>query len=186
MIQPILKSNFVQMPWKNGKGITTEIFIYPPTATIAKNNFFYRLSSAPINQNTTFSLFSGKQRLLTNLKGAGFRLNSDEYEKFEVAHFSGDEIIECKLLKGPVLDFGVIYDPQKVKVQAKILNLKMDFNFSLELQNDYFITVLNGEIMHGEQSLKELETLHFQKETNCSLRVLKSAVVIYITVATLP
>lgn len=174
------------MSWKNGKGVTNEIFIHPAKSTVNKNDFFYRLSSAPINQDTTFSLFSGKQRLLTTVKGAGFKLNSDEYEKFEMAHFSGDEKTECALLKGPVIDFGVIYDPQKVKVHAKILHLKMDFKFSLEQENDYFITVLDGEITHEGQQLKDLETLHYQQETNCSLCVVKSAVVIYITVARLP
>lgn len=174
------------MPWKNGKGVTSEIFIHPAKSTVSKNDFFYRLSSAPINQDTTFSLFSGKQRLLTTVKGAGFKLNSDEYEKFEIAHFSGDEKTECSLLKGPVLDFGVIYDPNKVKVQAKLLHLKMDFNFSLEAQNDYFITVLDGAITHDGQQLKDLETLHYQQEANCSLHVVKNAVVIYITVITLP
>lgn len=174
------------MPWKNGKGVTTEIFIDPPTATIAKNDFNFRLSSAPIDQDSVFSLFAGKQRLLTTIKGAGFSLNSDEYEKFEIANFSGDEKTECKLLKGSVLDFGVIHDAKKVKLQAKILHLKMNFNFSLEPTNDYFITVLDGEITHNDQSLKELETLHYQQESSCSLNVVKSAVLFYACVTKLP
>lgn len=174
------------MPWKNGKGVTTEIFIDPPTATIAKNDFSYRLSSAPIEQDTVFSLFADKQRILTTVKGAGFKLNANEYEKFEIAHFSGDEKTECTLLKGPLLDFGVIYDPKKVKLQAKILHLKTNFNFSLEQDSNYFITVLDGEIKHGEQSLKDLETLHYQFETSCNLHVIKSAVLFYLSVSAAP
>lgn len=186
MIHLILKSNFNKMPWKNGKGSTNEIFIYPPSSTLAKNDFSYRLSSAPIEQDTVFSLFPSKQRLLTTVKGAGFKLNSDEYEKFEIANFSGDEKTECELLKGPVLDFGIIYDPKKVKIQAKVLHLKADFNFSIAAENDYFITVLGGQITHNEQTLEELETLHYQQEQSCSLRVVKSAVLFYLSISTLP
>ena len=39
------------MPWKNGKGTTTEIMISPEHATLSKNDFVFRLSSASINEN---------------------------------------------------------------------------------------------------------------------------------------
>lgn len=170
------------MPWKNGQGVTNEIFIEPAGASLAMNDFSIRLSSAPIEQDTSFSLFADKQRLLTTIKGAGFRLNSQDYEKFEIAQFSAGERTECKLIKGPVLDFGVIYDAKKVKLQAKILNLKTDFKFSFDADKEYFITVLEGELLHEGQQLTELETLHYQQESNCHLQVVKSAVLFYLCV----
>lgn len=181
MIESMLTSNFTKMPWKNGRGVTTEICIYPPEAKLEKNNFLYRLSSAPVEQDGDFSLFSGKRRILTPIKGAGFKLNSQVYEKFEVAQFSGDEKIYCSLLKGPILDFGVVYDPAKVKAQVRILHLKTDFQFSLDPVCDYFFTVLEGKLNHNGGLLGELETLHFQKEQSCHLQVEKGAVLFYLT-----
>lgn len=183
MITVIRKTNFIEMPWKNGKGITTQILIEPENAKLEKNDFYFRLSSAPIMQDTSFSLFTKKVRLLTPIKGAGFILNNDEYEKFEVAHFSGEEKTDCRLLKGPVVDFGVIYDPEKVKVQSKILNLKSGITFSLEEKNSYFVTVLSGELSHTEQTLSELETLHYKEEIKCELQIRKAAVLFFLTVS---
>lgn len=181
MIQPILKSDFTQMPWKNGRGVTTEIFIYPPGATLEKNNFLYRLSSAPVEQDGDFSLFSKKRRILTPIKGTGFKLNSEVYEKFEVAQFSGDDRIHCSLLKGPILDFGIIYDPERIKAQVRILHLKTDMSFSLDRERDYFFTVLEGELSHNGQLLKDLESLHYHQESSCYLQVKKSVVLFYLT-----
>ena len=181
MIKTIVKSDFIQMPWKNGRGLTTEICIQPPGANLEKNDFLFRLSSAPIEQEGDFSLFPGKRRILTPIKGTGFKLNSEVYEKFEVAQFSGDDRTHCSLLKGPVLDFGVIYDPEKVKTQVRILHLKSDMSFSLDPKNDYFFTVLEGELSHNGNQLNGLETLYFCQEPCCRLEVKKSVVLFYLT-----
>ena len=174
------------MPWKNGKGTTTEIFIYPENTKAQNNDFHFRLSSAPIESDSEFSIFPGKQRLLTTIKGAGFKLNNAVYEKFEVATFSGGEKTNCALLKGPVEDFGVIYDPNFFSVQSKILILKSDFAFSLNITNDYFFVVLDGVLRHENILIGPLETLHYSQEASCKLKVNKSAVLFYLSAEKFP
>lgn len=169
------------MPWKNGKGTTTQICIEPTTASIEKNDFLYRLSSAPVDKDGDFSVFPGKNRMLTPIKGAGFSLNGDVYEKFEVAQFSGDEKTHCELLKGALVDFGVIYDPKKVKAQARILNLKTDLSFSLNPQQEYFFIILEGTLKYDDKIISELETLHYKNETNCQLQVVKNVVLFFLS-----
>lgn len=168
------------MPWKNGKGMTTQIFISPESATIDKNDFLVRLSSASVNENGDFSLFSGKRRILIPFKGAGFQLNEHTYEKFEIAHFSGDEKIFCTLLQGPVLDLGLIYDPLKIKAHPRILNLKTDLSFSLEPNCDYILSVLQGEISIDHTICSELETIFFLNEDKCELKVQKSSILLLV------
>ncbi|MEQ1722684.1 MAG: HutD family protein [Pseudobdellovibrio sp.] len=181
MIKKFLKSEFVKMPWKNGKGITTQICIEPASAKVDKGDFLYRLSSAPIDQETEFSQFAGMNRILIPIKGAGFRLNDKAYAKYEVAQFSGNDEIYCSLLKGPVIDFGVIYDPTKVKAQARVLHLKSDMTFSLEPNKEYFITLLDGVLNYNGKALAELETLHYQNEINCELKPTNSAMIFYLS-----
>jgi environmental stress-induced protein Ves len=180
MIQKISKSNFIQMPWKNGKGSTTQIYIEPQNSKFENNDFSYRLSSAPIIQETEFSLFPGKNRILVPIQGAGFRLNDKSYAKFEVAQFSGTDPIYCSLLKGSVVDFGIIFDPLKVRVQVRVLNLKSDMSFSLEANKDYFITLIDGALNYNNCDLEKLETLHYQNENICELRPIQSAIVFYL------
>lgn len=181
MPQIIRKSNFIPMPWKNGQGLTTQITIFPKDSKLENNDFLYRFSSAPIDKDGEFSLFPGKRRLLTPIKGAGFSINSRVFEKFEIADFAGEEKVKCSLLKGPVVDFGVIFDAQKVKAQARILELKANMTFSIETSSEYFVTVLDGALQVDEQnSISELETLHFQNESQCVLMPIKKATLFYL------
>ena len=61
------------MPWKNGGGITTEIAIGPAGATL--DNFDWRVSVACIETAGPFSSFSGIDRTLAVLSGAGLTLD---------------------------------------------------------------------------------------------------------------
>lgn len=180
MIQVYLKNSFKKMPWKNGKGTTTEIMISPEHATLSKNDFVFRLSSASINENGEFSIFSEKRRILIPIKGAGFQLNEHVYEKFEIARFSGDEKVFCTLLEGPVLDLGMIYDPVKLRTHPRVLNLKMDLSFSLENGCDYSLTVLFGEVNIDGNHLTELETVFFLDENHCDIKVKRSAILLLV------
>lgn len=182
MIETILKNSFIKMPWKNGKGTTTEIHISPPKASLQKEDFLYRLSSAPIYEDGEFSIFKNKQRILIPIKGTGFKLNSQVYEKFEIAQFTGNDKVFCSLLKDAVVDFGIIYDPDKIKIQARILNLKTNITFELDTTADYFVSVLQGTLMHGEQTLEPLETLHYFDENLCQLKVKNTAILLFIKI----
>lgn len=176
----IKKTEFKSMKWKNGQGVTTQIAIFPETASIEKNDFTYRLSSAPIEKDGMFSEFPKKRRLLVPIKGAGFELNENVYEKFEIADFSGEQKTMCSLLKGPVVDFGVIFDESKVKTQARVLNLKAEMQFTLDTNAEYFLTVLSGELKNEGQLLSELETLHYQNENICHLMPVKNCILFYL------
>lgn len=182
MIDRFLTKQFTLMPWKNGRGTTSQIYIFPEQAKLEQNNFLYRISSAPVQEDGAFSTFPGKMRILVPIQGAGFQLNEQVYEKFEIAYFSGDEKTFCNLLKGPVMDFGLIYDPNKVRISAKILHLKTAFSFALDPSSDYFITVLSGNLLLDGQSLQMLETLRYRDENQCQLTVEKASVLMFMKV----
>ena len=48
------------MPWKNGLGVTAQIAIHPPGATLA--DFTWRISSAEVRGSNPFSNFAGTPR----------------------------------------------------------------------------------------------------------------------------
>ncbi len=182
MIQLIEKNNFKQMPWKNGKGVTAQIWLSPEGSEFSQGQFHFRMSSASIEKNEDFSLFPGMERILIPIKGSGFQLNQDVYEKFEIARFSGDEKMNCTLLKGAVVDFGIIFNSKIVSINVKILHLKSAVQFTLEQQNQYFVSVLDGSLIHENKSLMSPETLYYFNEPLCRLNVQKSAVVCLSTV----
>ncbi len=55
MITLIKESDHQKMPWKNQQGTTSQILISPKGSSLAKLDFDYRLSSAPIKSAGPFS-----------------------------------------------------------------------------------------------------------------------------------
>ena len=120
------------MPWKNKLGTTYEIEISPKDSTIVELNFDYRISMAEIESENKFSLFSGYRRFLTVIKGQGITFNKEMLLPTEIKHFSGEEEVFSRPLveNEKVMDLGVIYNPQKVKVTMKYLkSIADDFLF---------------------------------------------------------
>jgi environmental stress-induced protein Ves len=66
----IRQADFTAIPWKNGGGITREVWRVP-----AAGRFSCRLSVAQIDRAGPFSDFAGYERTLVLLRGAGVRLS---------------------------------------------------------------------------------------------------------------
>lgn len=101
-----------QLPWKNGQGVTLELAIAPPGATL--EDFDWRISSARVERDGAFSLFPGIDRSLALLDGAGLQLELPEQQSLRLdAHnpvlaFPGELEVQAELLDGPVQDFNLM------------------------------------------------------------------------------
>ena len=136
MIQLLKKSIYKKSLWKNGKGTTSQIAIFPENATIAANDFLWRLSSAEINQSDPFSHFPIYERILIVWKGDGLLLNGSALLPYSPLLFSGEEKINCDLIgTTPVVDVGMIYKKDCVHLSVEIVNLSVseEMPASLEL-----------------------------------------------------
>lgn len=100
-----------RMPWKNGKGETVEIAVFPEGAGL--EDFGWRLSMARVEEPGPFSCFAGIDRALAIVEGAGLRLFVDGdiltiSDKGPAAIFPGDARIVSDLLEGPVTDLNLM------------------------------------------------------------------------------
>lgn len=100
-------------PWKNGGGVTTELFVLPERAGL--DAFALRLSRASVERGGPFSSFPGVDRSLAIVRGAGLSLRVDgraEPVRLDPSSapfaFAGEVPIEAALLDGPVEDFNVM------------------------------------------------------------------------------
>jgi environmental stress-induced protein Ves len=99
------------MPWKNGGGTTTEIMVEPGGAA---TGYDWRLSIADVAQSGPFSDFSGYDRAIMLVEGAGFNLTFDQAPAqsvarcFDPVRFDGAWQTDCTLIDGPVRDFNLI------------------------------------------------------------------------------
>jgi uncharacterized protein len=116
-----------RMPWKNGLGLTLELAVEPPGATL-ETGFHWRLSSAEVATSGPFSSFPGLERWLLLLEGAGFRIDFGERgcvlldEPRVPLRFSGDWPATATLLEGPCIDLNLMVDPGCCRASLQVLH----------------------------------------------------------------
>lgn len=100
------------MPWKNGKGITTEIVVSPEGASLSA--FDWRISMARVGADGPFSAFAGIDRTLSVLSGNGIRLGFGDGEVATLDRssapfpFAADRAVNGVLVEGPIVDLNVM------------------------------------------------------------------------------
>ncbi|WP_430244807.1 HutD/Ves family protein [Neorhizobium sp. DAR64861/K0K2] len=105
-------SDYRRMPWKNGKGETVEIAVFPETATV--DDFDWRISMATVAEDGPFSVFPDIDRTLSVLTGDGIELSvagqPDHVLRPQTAPhaFPADAVTSAKLLSGPITDLNVM------------------------------------------------------------------------------
>lgn len=148
--------------WKNGQGKTRQVAIYPHEATLEENNFEWRLSSATIMGPNSFSKFHGYNRFLIVWKGDGLLLNGEKLLPHTPLHFSGDESIECTLIKNEVIDLGLIYKHDKIKAGLKVLHGENEIQAEL---GTHFLFIAEGSCLIGKHTMNAGEFLIVENKT---------------------
>lgn len=117
------EKDFKTLPWKNGGGVTQELYKLPHPQD--PERFLFRLSIATLSQSGPFSLFPNIDRHLLLLQGRGIVINDRTLDKlFEPIQFRGEEAIESRLIDGPCIDFNVMVDRSWGKVDVVVMNLE--------------------------------------------------------------
>ncbi|MBC7537476.1 MAG: HutD family protein [Bacteriovorax sp.] len=161
MITLLKKTSYNESRWKNGNGITRQIAIYPEHATVAANDFLWRISSAIVTQANSFSHFSNCERQLVVWRGTGLLLNGTPMLPNSPITFSGEDNINCELLGDkPVEDLGIIYLKNEVQTTLKVLVLTAPTTIDLN-QGIHFLffaegidCIVNGIELEVSDSLK--------------------------------
>ena len=101
-----------QQAWKNGGGVTRQIAVDPPGASLA--DFNWRISMATVAANGAFSDFSGVDRTLAILAGQGMALQLNNGPLHTLCPgepplcFAGEVPVYARLTAGPVVDFNIM------------------------------------------------------------------------------
>ncbi|MBY5333719.1 HutD family protein [Rhizobium leguminosarum] len=101
-----------RMPWKNGKGETVEIAVFPPDASI--NDFEWRISMATVAEDGPFSIFPGIDRTLAILDGNGMVLDVEGRSSVPLTTasdplaFPADIPVAARLEDGTITDLNVM------------------------------------------------------------------------------
>ena len=105
-------SEYKTMPWKNGGGVTVEIAIHPPGASV--DGFDWRISMATVAQDGPFSSFPGIDRTLAIIEGNGMALAIAGNEPVPLTTaspplpFAADIPVDATLMDGAIIDLNVM------------------------------------------------------------------------------
>jgi environmental stress-induced protein Ves len=166
MAQTFNHSHFKIMPWKNGGGLTTELYIIHDPKN--PSDFLFRLSKAFVESSGPFSLFPDTERTLILLQGGGFHLKASSFEKIlastlESFVFSGKEAIECTLIKDACIDFNIMIKNQFGRAKTTILKDQVPQGFTTcDLS---FIYDINRELLHYFTKGERIHTNTLEKST---------------------
>lgn len=154
-IQLLQEKNFPKMKWKNGKGESSQIAIFPPDAQFPEN-FLWRLSASEIREAGSFSEFQGYDRYIALVEGKSLKLiwshaQEISQEKIlklgEAVAFSGDVPTLCELPGGPIKDLNFIFKRGEVQVNFEILTFEeKPRSFQLSFKK-VFLCVLEGKLI---------------------------------------
>ncbi len=160
------EADYQRQRWKNGAGWTTEI---ARGAAPGADGFRWRVSVAEIEDDCTFSVFSGFDRILLLLAGQGLELiiaGQPEPvilgEPHAQVRFAGEAEVQCRLLGGPTRDFNVMH--QRGVVDADVEVRRLHEAADVVADTESLLHVVDGEITASAGSetatARENDTLH--------------------------
>jgi environmental stress-induced protein Ves len=146
-------AQYKRMPWKNGGGMTTELLAEPKPMG---NGFLWRISIAEVAMSGPFSDFSAYLRTIMLLEGDGFILKcadaagnakaSKRLERpYEPFAFDGAWKTDCSLIDGPIKDFNLMVDRDRVIGALTVRHLKRNESCDLALSPTTILHALGGE-----------------------------------------
>ena len=187
-LQVIRKSSYKAAPWKNGGGITHEALRIPP----AGDPFRWRVSVAHIDASGPFSDFSGYDRKMVLLQGAGVELRFADGAHQALRKVGDLQSAHCELLHGPCVDLNLIVskaDGAAVRVERFIETLALsaardetllifaiERRVMLEINRGKTVTLEPWDLAmlsHGTGRLRRLESGHATPSTAVFLATLK-------------
>lgn len=139
-----------RQPWRNGRGETLELALWPPGAGGA---FEWRVSKAGVDAPGPFSAFPGCVRVLVVVEGPGLLLDHGAaggrhlLRPLEAYAFDGDWPTTAEPCGGPVRDIGVIARKGRWRPEVETLRLgTRRARYELGPDEHGFLHVLRGAI----------------------------------------
>ncbi|HYO68823.1 MAG TPA: HutD family protein [Archangium sp.] len=176
--------DYRDMPWKNGGGVTRELWKLPHPSDPAR--FVARVSIATVGASGPFSVFPGVDRTLVLLDGAGMALTIDGArevvldQRLRPFAFPGEAAIHCRLLGGPVRDFNLMVDRALAHGSLEVVQLAPGETRTLAGSGTVLLHVLEGRAALPGEPLARDETLWLEAPGVLMLRSDEGATVVVI------
>lgn len=145
------RSSYVLKPWKNGVGMTEEIYIHPSE----KADFLFRISMAALSSSGPFSVFPGIDRSLILLEGNPVILNERTVPLLTPVDFPGEENIFATI-DGEGRDLNLMCLREKASGRIEVASDEAAIGGNC----DYcLIFALDDSVIAGETTLQKYDSI---------------------------
>ncbi|MBD9497872.1 MULTISPECIES: HutD family protein [unclassified Ensifer] len=178
-MQVLHPADYKRMPWKNGKGETVEIAVFPPNATV--EDFDWRISTATVVSDGPFSTFDDIDRTLTVLTGEGIELTVGGstpiicYPDSDPYTFPADVTTIARLVDAPISDLNVM--SRRGRCGHRVL--RRTFDRELEVGSDTAETLViiasSCQLKSTGEALEYLDAIRLKAGEKIDLRASKTA-----------
>ena len=135
-----------RIPWKNGRGFTDELALWPPNASFERGDFDWRISVATVDASGPFSSFPGFDRIFVVTHGEA--AEKVRVVRAAVHSFSGDVLTSAELIRGIVHDFNVLYRRDSVRAEVDVLGAGHQVSAPAERERTHaFVHVVTGRML---------------------------------------
>jgi environmental stress-induced protein Ves len=148
----IRKQDYRIVEWKNGRGKSFEIALFPPEAVFPNDPFLWRLSLAEVTESGPFSEFAGYDRYLALIEGTSVKLDFQAKQpkvtlrKGDFHHFPGELKASAEQVSSAITDLNLLYKRDNVSAHFEIIQIsKKPRSFHLE-GRIAFLFVISGPI----------------------------------------
>lgn len=158
MMRVVRASDYREMPWKNGGGVTTEIGVFPAGAGL--DGFDWRVSTARVERGGQFSLFPGVDRTLAILEGDAIELTVGGAAPVvldagsEAFFFAADVATSAILTGGPVVDLNVMTRRGRARHSVRRLDLSTPVEIPLADEVTLVFCVRGAVAVAGDVPLR--------------------------------
>jgi len=149
--------NYRRMPWKNGRGETAEIAVFPEGAAL--DDFGWRVSMATVDEGGPFSMFPGVDRTLCILEGQGLLLSVEGRIPMGLTCRSGplsfpaDVPTSAALVAGPITDLNVM--TRRGRYQHEVDMQELDGAMEIGFEGPALLFCRSGRVLVGIGDRKE-------------------------------
>ena len=148
------KSEQPVMPWKNGRGMTREIYRFNHGP-----DMFLRVSTAEVSESGPFSDYAGFDRTLLNLGPGVMQLLKDgslfaSLSPLEICHFEGSAQLSCEITQ-TCRDINVFYAKDKYFASTFVRRISKPEFIPLSATQGALIYVLQGALVVHDKRQKE-------------------------------
>ena len=132
--------------WKNGKGVTREVAVYPPSGDL--DNFEWRVSIAEVSEDGIFSVFHGVDRKLAVLDGT-LVLNIGDNpaitlsRESEPVAFPGDVPCRANILSPLVRDLNVMTRREHYSSRLTMVEMGGPATIAVEVDRTLIVALHN-------------------------------------------